>query len=345
MERRPAGHLRPELISEKPSKNYKPRPYWAGFSHDPGRAIFPEMQETAMAHQKTLSTRAWFELFLLGVIWGGSFLSIRIALDTIPVMTVVFHRVFFAALALWVVILATATSIPKDPRVWRAFLIMGLLNNVLPFTLMAWGQLYVATGLTSILNAATAVFGVLLAAVFFRDERLTTARFVGVFMGFGGVSVAIGLSNLLSFDLHSLAQLAILAGTISYAAAAVWARLHLAGLPPQVSAAGMLSGSALFMLPIMLIIDGPPALILPLEAWVSVAYFAIIATAGAYLLYYRVLAAAGSGNLLLVTLVIPPVAILLGAVVRNETLPANAFLGFGILAIGLLILSQSGRRD
>ncbi|MBY6080986.1 DMT family transporter [Ruegeria arenilitoris] len=298
-----------------------------------------------MTQQKSLSALAWFELILLGLIWGASFLAIRVALDTIPVMTAVFHRVFWAALALWVVVLLRREKIPRDPRIWGAFLVMGLLNNVLPFSLMAWGQLYVDTGLTSILNAATAIFGVLVAAAFFPDEQLTKRRAVGVALGFGGVSTAIGLHNFLGFSLQSAAQLAILAGTVSYALAAVWARLRLSGLAPQVAAAGMLSGSTIVMLPVMLVVDGVPSFDLPMTTWLAVAYYALVATAGAYLLYYRVLAAAGSGNLLLVTLIIPPVAILLGAYVRHETLAPNAFIGFAILALGLLILSRARGRD
>lgn len=137
-----------------------------------------------MAQQKTLSPRAWSELILLGLIWGASFLSIRIALDTIPVMTSVLHRVFWATLVLWAYILLKRLPVPREPRLWGAFFVMGLLNNILPFSLMTWGQLYVETGLTSILNAATAIFGVLLAAMFFPDERLSKMRALGIGLGF-----------------------------------------------------------------------------------------------------------------------------------------------------------------
>ena len=110
-----------------------------------------------MNAQKHLSPRAWAELLLLGIIWGASFVSIRIALDTIPVMTSVLHRTFWAMLVLWLVVWAQEHEFPRAPRVWAAFLVMGLLNNVIPFSLMAWGQLYIDTGLTAILNASTAV--------------------------------------------------------------------------------------------------------------------------------------------------------------------------------------------
>ncbi|WP_170329915.1 DMT family transporter [Ruegeria arenilitoris] len=298
-----------------------------------------------MTKQKHLSPKAWAELLLLGLIWGASFLSIRIALDTIPVMTSVFHRVFWAMLVLWIVVRVQRLAVPSSPRIWLAFLVMGLLNNAIPFSLMSWGQLYIETGLTSILNAMTAIFGVIVAAMFFKDERLSRTRAIGVGLGFLGVTIAIGLRNFASFDLQSMAQLAIIAGTVSYALAGAWARVTLSDLPPVVAAAGMLTGSTLLILPITLVVDGVPSLDLPLITWAAIGYYALVATAGAYLLYYRVLAMAGAGNLLLVTLVIPPVAIVLGAVVRDEALPPQAFLGFAILAIGLLILNRAGARD
>lgn len=298
-----------------------------------------------MTDQKTMSARAWAELFLLALIWGGSFLAIRVALDEVPVITSVLHRTGWAMIVLWGVILARRQPIPREPRIWGAFLVMGLLNNVIPFGLMTWGQLHIETGLTSILNAATAIFGVLVAAAVFPDERLTARKVIGVGLGFLGVAVAIGLRNLTSFSIQSIAQIAIIAGTFSYALASSWARAKLSHLPPEVAAAGMLTGSTVVLLPAALLIDGPVTLSLHSDTWIAIGYYAVIATAGAYLLYYRVLAMAGSGNLMLVTLVIPPVAIVLGAYARDETLTPQAFAGFALLAAGLLILNGTiGRR-
>lgn len=296
-----------------------------------------------MAPQQTMTTRAWGELLLLSLIWGASFLSIRIALDEVPVMTSVAHRVLWAALALWVVVALTRLPLPRDPRIWGAFLVMGCLNNVIPFSLMAWGQLHIETGLTAILNAATAIFGVLVAAAIFADERLTLRKGLGVGLGFAGVVTAIGAGKLLSFDLRSLAQIAVIGGTISYAFAGVWARAHLSHLPPLVAAAGMLTGSTLVMVPLAWAVDGPMSFDLQPRTIGAIAYYAFAATAFAYLLYYRVLAMAGAGNLLLCTLLIPPVAIALGAAIRGEALTLNAFTGFALLALGLLILD--GRTD
>ncbi|MEO0766733.1 MAG: DMT family transporter [Pseudomonadota bacterium] len=291
-----------------------------------------------MTPQKTMTGRAWAEMILLAAIWGASFLAIRVALDEVAPLTSVAHRTGWAMLALWAVVAAMRLPLPRDARVWFGFLGMGLLNNVIPFGLMAWGQLHVETGLTSILNGATAIFGVLMAALFFADERITIRKALGVTLGFFGVAMAIGLDNFRSFDLQSLAQLAILGGTVSYALASVWARHFLSGLAPQVAAAGMLTGSTLIILPLAWIVDGPISLDLNPPTLLAIGYYSLIATAGAYLLYYRVLALAGSGNLMLVTLLIPPVAITLGAWVRDEALGPNAFAGFALLALGLAIL-------
>jgi len=288
--------------------------------------------------QKTISTRAWVELFALSLIWGASFLSIRIALDEIGPLTAVAHRTGWAMLILWAYVFWRGLPVPGSMRVWSAFLVMGLLNNVIPFSLMAWGQLYIETGLTSILNAATAIFGVIAAALFFADERLTVRKAIGVSIGFLGVSTAIGLAAFKDFDIRSLGQLAVIAGTVSYALAGVWARKTLEGLPPQVAAAGMLTGASLITLPAAWMVEGPISLDLAPRTWAAIGYYAIVATALAYMLYYRVLAMAGSGNLMLCTLLVAPVAIALGAVVLGEALPLRAYLGFGMLAVGLTIL-------
>lgn len=291
-----------------------------------------------MTPQKTISSRAWVEMLILALIWGASFLAVRVALDEIGPLTSVAHRVGWAMVALWIAVIVMRLPLPREPRVWGAFLVMGMLNNVIPFGLMAWGQLHIESGLTSILNASTAIFGVLAAAIFFADERISTRKAVGVMLGFAGVATAIGLENLRNFDIRSLAQLAVIAGTVSYALAGVWARKMLSGQPPQVAAAGMVTGATLIMLPLAWIVEGPLTLNLQTPTLLAIAYYALVATAFAYLLYYRVLAMAGSGNLMLVTLLVAPVAIVLGASLRDEALRPAAYAGFVLLALGLAVL-------
>jgi drug/metabolite transporter (DMT)-like permease len=174
----------------------------------------------------------------------------------------VLHRVGWAALLLWIIVLARKLPLPLSQRDWGAFLVMGALNNAIPFGLMTWGQLVIETGLTSILNAATAIFGVLVAAMVFADEKLTARKSIGVAFGFCGVATAIGLEALASFDARSLGQLAVLAGTVSYAFAAAWGRKTLSHLPPLVAAAGMLTGATLLLFPLTLWVDGLSTLVL-----------------------------------------------------------------------------------
>jgi drug/metabolite transporter (DMT)-like permease len=291
-----------------------------------------------MAPQQSLSPRAMLELTLLALIWGGSFLAIRVALDEVTVFHSVAWRVAPAALVLWAWVLIRRLPVPRAPRIWAAFLVMGFLNNVVPFTLMAWAQLHIETGLTSILNATTAIFGTLLAALVFADERLTARKVIGVTLGFAGVVAAIGAEALSGLDFRSLAQLAVLAGTLSYAVAGLWARARLGGLRPEVAAAGMLTGSSLVMVPMSVALEGWPSFALQPATWAAIGYYALVSTALAYLLYYRVLAMAGSANLLFVTLMIPPVAIVLGTLVRGEALAPSAFLGLGLLGLGIVFL-------
>ncbi len=288
--------------------------------------------------QKSLSPHAWVQMGVLALIWGGSFLATRVALDEIGPMTTVLHRTGWAALVLWGWVWARGLAVPRTWRFVVACAGMGLLNNVIPFGLMAWGQLHIESGLTAIFNAATAIFGVLAAAIAFKDERLTWNRALGVVLGFFGVATAIGLASFASFDLRSLAQLAVIGGTVSYAIAGVWARIMFQGTQPEVAAMGMLSAATVFMVPIVIWTEGVPSLALQASTWAAIGYVSIVATALAYLLYYRVLAAAGSGNLMLVTLLVAPVAIVLGAWARAETLAPQAFVGFAMLAVGLIVL-------
>ena len=293
----------------------------------------------SISDQKSMSPRAWAELGLLALIWGATFLSVRVTLNEIPVMTAVLHRTLWAALVLWGWAAIKRLPLPKDPGIWGAFLVMGLLNNIIPFGLFAWGQLTIESGLTAILNATTALFGVLVAAAVFPDEKLSLHKLGGVVLGLCGVALAVGPSVLSGLDPRSLAQLAVLGGTFSYALAGAWARKRLSGLPPETAAAGMLTGASLILLPAVLWHDGMPSFDLAPPTWAALVYAALFGTAGAYLLYYRVLALAGAGNLLIVTLIIPPIAIALGALILHEALPARSFAGFALLALGLLAVN------
>ncbi len=291
-----------------------------------------------MTAQKTMSNAAWGQLCMLALIWGGSFLSVRVALDEVGPMWIVAHRAFWAMLVLWPVVLLRRLTLPKGAATWAVLIVMGALNNAIPFGLLAWGQQHVPTGLVAILNASTAIFGVLFAALFFADERLSRRKAAGVGLGFLGVVWVIGPAALQGFDPRALGQIAVIGATISYALAGVWARKKMTGMAPLTAAAGMTTGASLIMLPLAWFAEGAPPMDLAADTWGAIAYVSIGSTALAYIIYYRVIAVAGSGNVLLVTLMVAPVAILLGAVVLGEALPGRAWGGFALLAAGLAVL-------
>ncbi|MFM2391978.1 MAG: hypothetical protein RLZZ437_3533 [Pseudomonadota bacterium] len=291
-----------------------------------------------MNTQRTMNFTAWALLALLALIWGGSYLSNRVALEEVPVLTTVAFRVGGAALALWAYVWLRRLTVPLTPGLALRFLGMGILNNVIPFTLIVWGQQHIPSGLAAILNATTAILAVLIAALVFADERLTRAKGMGILIGFCGVCVITGPTVLIQFDITSLGQLAMLGAALSYGISGTYARLTLSGLAPEVQAAGMLTAAAAIMLPAALWHDGPAALTYAPATWGALAYLALMSSAFAYVIFYRVLTLAGAGNLQLVTLLVGPVAVALGAVFYGEALQANEYAGFAIIALGLLVI-------
>tara|TARA_B100000767_G_scaffold78533_1_gene75222 strand:+ start:574 stop:1449 length:876 start_codon:yes stop_codon:yes gene_type:complete len=277
-------------------------------------------------------------LAALAIIWGGSFFFAEIALRELPPMTITLHRVFWALPILIFVIWAKGITPPKSLKVWGAYLTMGALNNALPFSLIFWGQTQITSGLASILNGATGVTGVIVAGLFLSDERLTPTKLIGVVVGFFGVALTVGIEALQNFDLRSLAQMAILLAGLSYSIAGVWAKLRLSGQKPEMNALGMLLCSTVIMCPLALYIDGTPQFDLQISTWSALLALAIICTSLSYLLYFNILNRAGSGNLMLVTLLIPPFAITLGVLVLGESLAPISLVGFAFIALGLIII-------
>lgn len=279
----------------------------------------------------------WAMLLILSVLWGGSFFFVAVAVKGLPPVTIVALRVVIAAAALLVVLRLRGLSLPLRAEVWGAFLVMGLLNNAVPQTLIVWGQTHIASGLASILNATTPLFTVLVAHWATDDDRLGPGRIAGVVVGFAGVVVMIGPQALHGLGADVLAQVAILGATLSYAFAAVYGRrFKRLGVPPLATATGMLLGAAVWLVPTAAVVETPWTLPLPSAAVIAaVAGLALASTALAYVFYFRVLASAGASNLSLVTFLIPVSAILLGAVVLGETLDPRHFAGMAAIGLGL----------
>ncbi len=284
-----------------------------------------------------MGAREWAMLIVLSVLWGGSFLFVGIAVKELPPLTIVVLRVGLAALALHVVILLMGIALPKDWRVWAAFFCMGFFNNVIPFTLIAWGQSHIPSGVAAIFNATTPLFTVIVAHYWTKDEKMTAARLAGVIVGFVGVVVMMGGAALQSLEVDILAQLAMLAAALFYAASGVYGRRFKAmGVEPLATAAGMLTASTVMLAPATLIVDRPWTMAMPsLAAIFAILGLALLATALAFIIYFRILATAGATNLLLVTFLIPVSAIMLGIAFLDERLEPKHVAGMALIGLGL----------
>jgi drug/metabolite transporter (DMT)-like permease len=279
----------------------------------------------------------WTILLVLALIWGGAFMFIGVAVRHVHPLTYVWLRLSIAALAMLLFLKAKGQPLGLPREVWGSMLLLALLNNALPFSLFGWGQTHIASGLASILNATTPIWGVVVAHLFTHDERMTPRKIAGVLLGFGGVATMIGPTLLANVGADALAQLACITASLSYALAAVWARrFRRMGLSPMSVTTGQLAAGALMMLPVALIFDRPWTQPLPpLTAIGAITALALLCTAFGYVLYFRLIDRAGAINALLVTLLVPPVAILLGALFLSEQLAAQDFLGLGLIALGL----------
>jgi drug/metabolite transporter (DMT)-like permease len=284
---------------------------------------------------KVMGPLEWCLLIILSILWGGSFFFSKVALAELPPLTLVFGRVCVAAVALNLTVYATGNRMPRSLKTWSSLFVMGALNNLIPFSLIFWGQTQIASGLASILNSTTPLFTVVLAHLFTRDERMTTNRLSGVLLGLLGIAVMIGPDALHGLGANVLAQIAVLGAAISYGFAGNFGR-RFKGLPPLVTAAGQVTATSVMMLPIMLVADRPWTLPLPsVGTCGAVVALALLSTALAYVIYFRILAVAGATNLLLVTFLIPVSALLLGTSILGERFDPRHFGGMALIALGL----------
>jgi len=291
----------------------------------------------APAINRSMTPLEWALLVTLSILWGGSFFFVGIAVKDLPPLTIVTLRVGLAALALYVVIRAMGVPVPGTRTVWVAFFGMGLLNNVVPFGLIVWGQTHLASGVAAILNATTPLFTAIVAHAVTADEKLTAGRLFGVIVGFAGVAVMIGGAALQARDSSVLAQIAVLGAAISYAFAGVFGRRFRAmGIAPLATATGQVTASAVMLLPVALVVDQPWTLPWPSsQSTAAVAGLALVSTALAYILFFHILATAGALNVSLVTFLIPVSAIILGLLVLGETLQARHVAGMALIWVGL----------
>jgi len=283
-------------------------------------------------------------LLSLAFIWGASFYFIEIGLIYLDPFWLVSVRLLFGALPLALWLLFQGKGLPTKLCFWTSVMIMGVLNNFLPFNFIAFGQLYVTGGMASIVNANTAFMGVIVSGLCLSGEPATWNRVVGVMIGVTGVAIAIGITPMSpAADANDLllGSLAIILATIAYAFAGVWGKIKLAEYSPTQSAVGMLICSSVISVLCSFFIAGPPSLTIinhPFDLIKVVLGLGVLGTALAYPLYFRILAVAGSSNLMLVTIIVPVFAIILDAILLGQFVTGSDLFGFALVAIGLFIM-------
>jgi drug/metabolite transporter (DMT)-like permease len=278
----------------------------------------------------TMTARDWAMLLALSILWGASFPFVAVAVAELPPLTITVVRLGLAALILAAVMASQGVSVPRGA--WRPLGVMGLINNALPLTLIAYAISLVPSGVAAIFNATVPLFAVLVAHLCTDDEKLTAERVAGVVIGFAGVVVMSGGSS----D-DWIAQAALMTAAWLYAMAAVYGRrFKVMGVPPMATATGMLTTSTVMLLPVALVVDQPWTLPMPSVAVISsLLGLALLATALAFILYFKILASAGATNLLLVTFLIPVSAVIFGVGLLGEQLQAKHITGIALIGLGL----------
>ncbi len=287
-----------------------------------------------------MSAADWGIIMLLSLLWGGAFFLIELGLRGFPPNTLVLLRMTLAVppmlLALWFLKL----KLPTDAKSWQQLFILGAINAALPFILFFWGQTRIDSGLASVLNATTPLWGVIIAHFLTRDEKATSARIIGVLLGMAGIIVMVGADALQGVTGSVLAQLACLAATLSYAFAAVYGRtLSKSNMSPMVIATGQVITAAILMLPVAILVDQPWELSAPgWDAWAGAIGLAVPSTAIAYYFYFRLIDSAGASNAMLVAFIMPVIAIILGVIALGETVELNEIAGAALIALGLVAI-------
>lgn len=285
-----------------------------------------------------MTARTWALLMLLGLIWGGSFFFARIAVQHVPPFTLTFLRLSLAALALHLYLRGRFGLYQALKERWPEFLLLGIINNAIPHTLIFFGQTQIGAGLAAILNATTPIFTVLIANKLTADEKLTPAKMAGCLLGLAGTVVLIGPSAFLPHAIPLWAVILPVLAAVSYGFAGIFGK-RFRSLAAPVTATGQLTASTLVMLPVAMIADQPWQLAAPpLTAILSILALALISTAFAYILFFRIMAVAGATNTSLVTLLVPPSALLLGMVFLGERMQGMEIAGMVLIGAGLVVL-------
>ena len=286
-----------------------------------------------------MKTRDWGLLLLLSLLWGGSFYFYKVLDDAgLPALTLVLGRVGIAAIALLPVVWLWRLPLPRRLAEWTPYIFIALTNNVIPYLVYASCETQISSGLASIVTATTPIFTALVAHVRTKDERFSPNSIAGITLGFIGIIVLVGPNIVHGLNLTSVALLACFIAPICYGFAAVNGR-SFRGTSPIVVSTCQLIVSSIILLPFELIVDKPWTLPMPSAAtWAAMLGMAILATSAAYIIYFALILYAGAVNTTLVTLLVPPAALLLGGVFLHEHLGLSMLAGMALILIGLVAL-------
>lgn len=285
-----------------------------------------------------MSNRDWFLIISLGILWGASFLFVEVLLDLINPFLIVYFRVSIASIILVLFLYLSKTKFKFSNKIIYNLFIMALLNNVIPFLMIAYGQKTTTGGLASILNANTSLITILLASMFISYEKLTVNRLFGVLVGLFGIIIAVGYESFLTIYDNSYGKFLILLATVSYAFAGIWAKLKLSDLPPLISATGMLTFSTVILSPFAAVFYYDDIINLNFPIIFYSVMFAILCSVIAYFLYFKILEKTGAGNLLICTIIIPPASIILNSLILEQVIAISELIGLMIITVGLIIL-------
>ena len=299
----------------------------------------------SMVASKPIENRA-IELALLGVLallWGSSYLLIKLALATIPPFTLIAIRVTVAAILLFGVVRLRGEHLPADATTWRAFVVQAFLNSVGAWTVLAWGQQYVDSGLAGVLNSTSPLFVFLLTALWTRHEPITARKAVGAVLGLGGVVLVLGIDVLAGIGQQVVAQLAVLSGAFLYGCAALNGR-RFATISPTITAAGTMICAAACLIPASLLIDQPWRLTPTAGSFCAALALGVLCTGLALLLYFRLLRTLGPIGVTSQSYLRCGISVLLGVVVLGEHVTSTVGLGLLAIVLGVAAINTPKRR-
>jgi drug/metabolite transporter (DMT)-like permease len=275
-------------------------------------------------------------LLLLASLWGASFLFIRIAVPQLGPFLLMDLRVLIGSgmLLLYAFILR---RLPDLKRRWKQYLILGTINSAIPFTLIAASELYITSSLAAILNATTPMFAAVVAALWLKDP-LTRKKGAGLLLGFIGVAILVGWSPIPVEEKVLLSVAAMLAASFCYAIGGVYAKKHFPDAPPLTMAIGQLTGAAVALLPAAAV--ALPSARFTVLGTAATLGLAILSTAAAYILYFRLLRDVGPTQTMTVTFLVPLFSLLWGALLLDEPVGAGAIIGFLLICAGIIFVAD-----